>query len=1104
MTAGGVKVFHFSKGEDWSYRIDGSNVTERDDGWDSMVNDEPNTYWAQNLPSRNERSMNFGGEELEIIYHGKCFEPRNLRSMEVFENELLEIAQEAGICELDTNSTCRKMKSVLRLFDGTYEGAIGADLKQVLSENDATDKMQPTFRLDQNFDRVREITRAAFENDGHVDKSTDVKVLLEYSVGKEKFNEYYLEDETYCRSKFFSGAPMQGYRNVRDRFPEQQKKMRELHNSKLKSYLESHDRVGDLEVYYSSKGLSDEAFSLAHRDSFFFVIGSALVVIIGVMALTRSIFLGCMLLLAQFGIFMWTNLVYRYMFGYQWLGIPQQLSLFAVFAVSLVQFLFLLHEFKSAHEQPTLKQRLPLAVRQANKSVISSGLLGAVAYLSHCFSKIVVVESTGLFLGLAVLISLLTYLVFYPAVIAFWFKYFRGHKDDDGVWVGGEKTPVSTAVFNGAIGHHTARWFIAAGMFIAMATFIIISVKQMGLHKEQPLMWRAETNFGSFERASRDRFRHSESGHQATVRIIWGLDHLDTERCHKSDPNCLGRPIYDNLFDLSWHEPQNELVRFCDDLKNLDGQIVNDLKIQRKTTGPYSRAQERPTEIKCFMTDMRDFYEKADSEKRYDKIRNTSRTTTPFLYDSMSAVMETNTDLFDMEAYRSCAFFPPYANDQNTPSCRNCDSYYRHFETGVMNWVANDGDNSLPPTHLETYVGLMGGVADATMEFNVDNGNTMLYAGDYGGFLRYMTVEVNLTISSLDEDHNEAIQVMENWDKYVRDTTTNLSKPLQHAYQTTPEDRTWAWLQMQKILIDEAIQGLILSIVLFGIFMTLSVNNYTIGILATLAVGSVPVALVGMFTACQWNMGLPQVVLLVMPVGMASDFISHYAIWYACPTPGKLFSRTDKARYAFQRGAFAVFGGGSLMFAASLFLLGSKLEFVFSFGVALSFTLGMASLVGMFLFLILLGIVGPEGKEGAIFTCWGANKVSTLKEKSEGDSIIVASESSATDPLAGGLLPPSALLPPTARASDPLANLLSPPNPPKDGNGADSDSASASASDSDSDSDGDGDAGGGKKAPTPPGRLPSLVNPLAAMPPLGPPKSATPSLPPLIQPTNAN
>jgi hypothetical protein len=231
-----------------------------------------------------------------------------------------------------------------------------------------------------------------------------------------------------------------------------------------------------------------------------------------------------------------------------------------------------------------------------------------------------------------------------------------------------------------------------------------------------------------------------------------------------------------------------------------------------------------------------------------------------------------------------------------------------------------------------------------------------------------------------------------------------------------------------------------------------------------------------------------------MPIGMTTDFVCHYAIWYTQPDGPKLHSRKDKARYAFQQSSFAVIGGGILMFASSLFLLGSRLDFVFSFGVALSFTLGMATMVGMFLFLILLGIVGPEGSECTLFPCLnGTNSVDIMDEKGGRPDAITARV-----PDKEHLLQKTTVQL-TARVIDPLDDLLeAAPITPSNG---DYDSDSETGTD-DSDS-------GDENGPPPPARLPALGNNTKAMhatasglrsPTLSPPKSATPSLPQLISP----
>lgn len=980
LVAGGLDVFYIDKGLEWSFRMDKSNLTERDDGWTAMLNDETNTFWSSMLPARGERSMEFAGEELEFIYNGECFSKNNLVSMEAYETTILNMAQ-PEICVLEgaeeafgDNATagipCRPMKSILRLFDGTFEKATylkrtGDDFEivQIMSEDDTG---LPLFRPDPTFERIEEIARAAFYYDGAVAGTTDIRGLLQYAVGIHDFNEFGVSASQFCRSKLYAGAPFRGYKNFQKSINEQREKMRRVQVDTFKEYLNTNDKVGNLQVYHRSKGLRDEAYDNAHTMSFFLCVGSALVICIGVITLTRSVFLGSMLLVAQFGIFMWTCLVYRYMFQYKWVGIPQQLSIFPILAVTTTNFLLLLHEFKQASNYYRDNERLTVATRQSNKSVVFSALIGSAMYFAHCFSTIVVVEATGLFYGLSIVISLLTYLVFFPALIHFWHVKFKPAATQTGHE---ERHRASDALFSHVIGHKVWRWFLAAGIFIAMAVLVIITVKQMALQKAQPLTFRPNNNFGKFDVSSRKDFGHSESGYQTTLLIIWGLDHLDTENCHKSDITCSGTPVYDNLFDLSWHEPQNELIRFCDDLEQLDGAIVNDLRIQRRPTGPEIREGERPTEIKCFIQNERDYYQKTvlGEFKAADGSVYNANVTMPFLYEDMAAVMQNAPNLFPPEAYKSCAFFPPYANDANNPSCRNCDSYYRHFEAGMLNWATSHGDSSVPPSDLEAFAGLVGASADSTMTFNSAL-DSLTYAGDYGNFIRYAAIEVNLTISSVKDEYDEVKQVLDRWDSYLLNNTASLSKPVQRAYQATPNDRTWAWANIQANLITQAIQGMVIAISVYFVCMVLYTNNFAIGILATITVAACPTTLVGVYTALDWNLGLLELVYLVLPIGMSVDFVSHFAIWYTLPEDPNV-GRLERTAWAFSQGVYGVFGGAFMMFGAALFLLGSPLEFVFGFGVTLSFTLGMGLALGMFLFLTVMGIMGPEGQDCSIMKC---------------------------------------------------------------------------------------------------------------------------------------
>lgn len=1004
-------------GPAWSYRLVGSNLTDRDNAWKAMVDDETNTYWEKNLPNQAERSVSFAGEEVEVIYHGSCITRENLASMKSFEDGLID--KGSSLCNLEpftvreqnvsnstdllTNSTtgtsttpsplsdppCRKTMSILRFFDGTYEDAIDFTGKLARDSPPVSNPNGlglPTFRPDPNYDRLNNIIMKAFENDGTTPGSTDLKSILQYTLGIDDYNLYDITKSQYCRSKMYTGAPLNNFWNMEDRLTEQRKKMRELQVDHIKSYLEDHNKVGSLDVVYSSAGLREEAYDNERLFSYLLLIGSAIVVVVGVMVLTRSPFLAIMLILTQLGTFFWSAIVYRYMFVHEWLGLPIQLSPFLIVLGSLCNFLRFFHEWKEGAGEPDVAIRLSRAYRGANLTVIISTLLALLAYWMHCFSSVVVIRSTALFFGITVLVNLLTHLCFSPSLILLWHKHLgygrakpTGTKKVENGQISNEEVPqdrISNTIFNYTVGHRTTRWFITAGMIILIAIFVIVIVRLTERSKEQPKTWIGKNNYAVFDTWSRERFGHSESGNQASVHIVWGLDNLDTSSCHESDRTCYGDPVYNNLFDLSSMTAQEKLIEFCDNLESLDGGIVNKLKIQRKMTGPHitGRPDERPTEIKCFIAAQRDYYTANHASGPYEKTNGDGSTTVvntnvtmPSTYEKMAALMKGNTRFYPPAPYKSCAFFPPLANSIYEESCNFCDSYYRHYEIYALNWVANGGDIGLNTEDLETFVGLFGGSADATLDRS--QAGVLRYAGNYGSFVRYAAIEVNLTIDSNKADYLDALEVLDDWDDYVADNIAAMPLPLKMAFQTTPRSRTWAWMRIQKNLLSDMFQGLLVSVCLYAMFVTLYLNNIPVSILLLIQVISTPVIVVGVYTSCGWDMGYVESVNMIIPVSIASEIITPFAVWYARGSLQFRDDRQERSRESFTKSALSIFGSSTMVFTAALFLLGSPVTYFFHFAVTLLSAIAASLLLAMFLLVTLLNIAGPEGKQGEFMSC---------------------------------------------------------------------------------------------------------------------------------------
>ena len=984
-------AFVMDTGPDWNYRLRDSNVTDRDDAWNAMVGDDPNTYWAKTLPDQAERSINFDGQELEVYYAGSCFTADNLKAMQKFEDELLNRAK-PHVCDLERYnynhtfgpnaamgnasgieqsaevSPCRKLTSVQRLFDGTFENAVDKN-GAVIRDADN----QKTFRADPAFSRIKSILEAAFISDGANEQNkggSDIKVLLQYAVGSKHYQLHNIDLSGHCRSKLHSGAPVKSFHNIQERLGEQRDQMMKHHVEDFKGYLEDNDSVGGLDMVFTSAGLEREAHAEARSFSFYLCIGGLGLTYLSLILYVKSVFLPTMLVISCGGTLFWTNIVYRYVFNFQWYGLPMQLSPFIVVYYSVVQFMMLYTEFSTLPADDS-GSRLGTAVRRGNLSIGVCCVLCMISFFSHCFSRLQVVQSTGLFFGILCFVNMMTYLVYYPALIALWekkvlrYEKFMQRKGD-------YNHSASAKVFRAALGHKMWRWFVLSGILILLSTMIIFTVRQTGRQKKQPKTWRETNNYGEVEIRSRSSFDHSSSGHQTQINIIWGLHNLDQEECHPSDHTCLGDPTYDNLFDLSSTTAQEKLIEFCDKLKNLDGSLVTKLQIQRKKTGPIvpGRAQsERPTEVKCFIMSEEEYYKKHATATYVESGADvTQDVTLPFTYNKMSHLMKGNPSFYQPGVYTSCAYFYPFANSANEQSCDTCDSYYRHYEVSALNWLTNGGDVMAPTTDLETYVGLFGGSADATLERTTTG--KMRYAGDYGNFIRYAAIQVNLTMSSDDAEYEEAKSVFSQWDNYVADAVSQMPLPLKKAFQTAPKDKAWAWMEIQEVLVAQAVQGCAIGIALYFVILSVYMNNFAVGIVSTMMVAAVPTMVVGIYTFCGWKIGYYESINVMFPVGISIDLISHLAIWYCFnekENPDE--ERLDRAKRAFVKLAPTIGTAGCLLFGSSLFLLGSPLNYVFTLGVTFTGACAASCAAALF-FVIVMGIAGPEGVDGKIVPRW--------------------------------------------------------------------------------------------------------------------------------------
>lgn len=167
-------------------------VYKQDMIWAAMTSNTNNNLWSMKLPTQTLRSVE--AMPLQIIYKSSsnCLTKTNLRAIQQLEAQIMNNSQyTASICLRQPDGTCRKPRSILRFFDGSYTGYGLVDSGG-----------QNVFRADANFDRISDIMLAAFDANGRSESPAaiaagqpDIQSILNYVVGSGTF---YIVFEVLC------------------------------------------------------------------------------------------------------------------------------------------------------------------------------------------------------------------------------------------------------------------------------------------------------------------------------------------------------------------------------------------------------------------------------------------------------------------------------------------------------------------------------------------------------------------------------------------------------------------------------------------------------------------------------------------------------------------------------------------------------------------------------------------------------------------------------------------------------------------------------------------------------------------------------------------
>eukprot|EP00930_Biecheleria_cincta_P102935 TRINITY_DN9479_c0_g2_i1.p1 TRINITY_DN9479_c0_g2~~TRINITY_DN9479_c0_g2_i1.p1 ORF type:complete len:1070 (+),score=169.31 TRINITY_DN9479_c0_g2_i1:64-3273(+) len=162
-------------------------------------------------------------------------------------------------------------------------------------------------------------------------------------------------------------------------------------------------------------------------------------------------------------------------------------------------------------------------------------------------------------------------------------------------------------------------------------------------------------------------------------------------------------------------------------------------------------------------------------------------------------------------------------------------------------------------------------------------------------------------------------------------------------------------------LMSEMIQGLAISIAVALVVLVGVTGNVITGGLAALTIALIVVCVLAMVPVMGWELGVSQVIGLIMVPGLSVDFTAHLAEAYM---GAKHHDREHRLIHALEHSGVSVVSGAVSTLLASGSLLFCTINYFKNFGTMIFITIWLAIIFSLFFFPSMMALIGPVGYVG--------------------------------------------------------------------------------------------------------------------------------------------
>ncbi|XP_052084245.1 uncharacterized protein LOC127721526 isoform X2 [Mytilus californianus] len=342
-----------------------------------------------------ERGLSYSFSNIELFFDadgGNILTKANLQTIKYIEEYLVAAdGYSTSFCHTQNSSlTCKDPTSLIRYFDGSFAS------------------VSPTFN-DPTFSNIPGVIYEAYTNNL-------TKADFEYFLPKSYSITPTTASFSITRTQIAIGCSLSGNTKCLS--------MRDLARSWLGNTMKPRletllDDISQFDFYYiSSNLLFYDVIQQAMKDMMF-AIGSMFFIFCFMTFHTRSLFVSGLAVMSILTSFAGTNLIYRCIIGFEYLGFFHVLAIFIILGIGADD-LFVFYDswrLTAFSGYPSLGHRLTEAYSKSCKSMLITSITTAVAFTASALSPLLATKSFGVFAAILVIYNYLSVIIFFPTVV---------------------------------------------------------------------------------------------------------------------------------------------------------------------------------------------------------------------------------------------------------------------------------------------------------------------------------------------------------------------------------------------------------------------------------------------------------------------------------------------------------------------------------------------------------------------------------------------------------------------------------------------------------------------------------------------------------------